>query len=44
VKPLTIKNHSRTTAVYHVMVAKLPENVEVSPAKGKILSEEQKDL
>lgn len=26
------------------MVNKLPENVEISPAKGKILPEEQKDL
>ena len=37
-KPLSIKNLSRTSAVFHV--DKMPENVEVIPAKGKILPEE----
>ena len=43
-KPLSIKNQTRYSAVFHVDVSKLPECVEVTPSKGKILSEEQKDL
>jgi hypothetical protein len=38
VKPLTIKNLSRSSAVFRVDHA--PDYVEVVPAKGKILGEE----
>ena len=37
-KPLTLKNLSRSSAVYRV--DHVPEFVEVSPPKGKILGEE----
>ena len=41
-KPLTLKNLSRSSAVFRV--DHMPEYVEVVPPKGKILGEEQKDL
>jgi hypothetical protein len=44
IKQLTIKNQSRSSAIFHVQVSKLPDCVEVVPSKGKILSEDQKDL
>lgn len=44
IKQLSIKNMSRSQAIFHINVSKLPECVEIVPQKGRIQSEGQTDL
>lgn len=43
-KTLTIRNLSRSSAVFAVQTHKLPDCIDIFPIKGKIGSEDSKDL